>query len=118
MNKKHNIKQVSVEEFIEAISKLPSHARREHWIGWLSEYDEAGYYNRQPGKNRSARFSYNQMTSPEMLLWLIQAAGVKEELIKLAELDCNRVINKKSKSGAIRKHVPWEVLERALWRQK
>ncbi len=55
------------------------------------------------------------MTYPEMMLWLVQAAGIKEQLVKLAESDCNRVTNMKSKSKAIRDRVPWETLERALW---
>ena len=90
------IKEVSVEELIDAIKKLPAHERREHWIGWLSEYDEAGYYNRLPGKNRSAKFAYNHMTSPAMLLWLIKAS-VDKELVKSAEADSNLLDNPHAK---------------------
>jgi hypothetical protein len=115
MNKKISIKEVSVDELIDAIKKLPSDDIRNNWIGWLSEYDEAGYYDRQPDMNRSAKFAYNHMTSEHMLLWLIQAAGVNKDLVKLAKSDSDQFINMHQKSAAIRKRVPWAMLEHTLW---
>jgi hypothetical protein len=115
MSKKTNFKEVSVEEFIDAIRKLPSDQAQGRWIRWLSEYDEPGFYNRLPGMNRSAKFAYNHIANPGMLLWLIQAAGVEKHLVDLATVDSNKVKSKNAKTGAIRKRVPWETLERALW---
>lgn len=116
MSKKIQIKEVSIDEFMKAIQKLPSSERREQWLRWLNEYDEPGYYNRLPNMNRSAKFAYNHMSSPGMLLWLIQAARVKKGLVELAESDYNRAPdNVHTQCAAIRKRVPWDVLERALW---
>lgn len=116
MNKKTQIKEASIEEFIEAIRKLPSNEHRERWLRWLSGYDEPGYYNRLAGMNRSAKFAYNHIANPDMLLWLIQVAGVKKELVKLAESDYTQSPdNVHMQSAAIRKRVPWDVLEHALW---
>jgi hypothetical protein len=116
MSKKTQIEEVSIDEFMKAIRKLPSNERREQWLRWLSEYDEPGYYNRLPNMNRSAKFAYNNIANPEMLLWLIQAAGVEKGLVALAESDYNRSPdNVRTQCAAIRKRVPWDVLERALW---
>lgn len=116
MKKKVQVKQVSIEEFIEVLQTLPSSEYRDGWIRWLSEYDEPGYYKRLAGMNRSAKFAYNHMANPVMLLHLIQSAGVSKDLVKLAERDYARVPeNVHTQSAAIRKRVPWEVLERALW---
>jgi hypothetical protein len=41
------------------------------------EYDGPGAYGRIAGKQRDARFAYNHIVEPKMLLWLIKAAGVK-----------------------------------------
>lgn len=109
------IKEISVDEFMGAIKKLPSNERREHWLGWLAEYDEPGFYNRLAGQNRSAKYAYNHMASAGMLLWLIEAAGVKKGLVELAKSNCDRIDNVHQKCGAIRKQVPWAVLERSLW---
>jgi hypothetical protein len=116
MNKKSGIKEVSVDEFIDAIKKLPSAEPKNQWIRWLSEYDEPGYYNRLAGMNRSAKFAYNNIANPEMLLWLIQAAGIDKDLVDFAKSDCAKVSNVRRQSAAIRKRVPWAILERALWR--
>jgi len=117
MNKKVNIKEVSVDELIDAIRKLKSEKpEKKQWIHWLSEYDEPSYYNRLAGMNRSAEWAYNHLANPEMLLWLIEAAGIKKELVELAKSDCKQITNPNRQSGVIRKHVSWAMLERALWR--
>jgi len=115
MSKKTKIKEVSVEEFIEAIQKLPFDEIREGWIGWLSDYNNPGPYNRLPDQNHSASYAYNHIVYPEMLLWLIRASGVRDELVKLAESDSDKFTVLRQQAAAIRKRVPWEVLERALW---
>ena len=115
MSKRTKIKEVNIEEFVEAVQKLPFDDIREGWIGWLSDYNNPGPYNRRPNQNHSARYAYNQIVYPAMLLWLIRASGVSEELIKLAESDSNRFTMLRQQAAAIRKRVPWEVLQRVLW---
>jgi hypothetical protein len=115
MNKKSHAKEVSIEEFIEAIRKLPKHEHRERWIRWLSDYDKPGPFNRQAGEKRSAKFAYNNLAYPEMLLWLIQAAGIENGLVDMAKSDSEQFDNIRRKAAAIRNRVPWEELERLLW---
>jgi hypothetical protein len=109
-------KEVSIEEFIQAIKKLPKNPSRDRWISWLQEYDKPGYYKRQVGMNRSAKFAYNHLTNPEWLLWLIEAAGIDMDLVKLAKADSEYFDELHKKCAAIRKRVPWAALEHALWK--
>ena len=69
-----------------------------------------GYY-RQDEPNRGARFTFNHIMEPKMLLWLISASGLQIELVELAR---EASLNKKSMASscaAIRKAVPWQTLE-------
>jgi hypothetical protein len=115
MIKKTSFKEVDVDKFIDAIKKLPSDEIKNQWLRWLSEYDGPGYYNRLAGMDRSAKWAYNHLANPEMLLWLVQAAGVNKDLVKLAKSDCNQIINVNRAAGIIRKRIPWAELEHALW---
>ena len=114
MNKQIDIKEASVEGFIEAIRNLKSdQLEKKHWIGWLNEYDEPDYSER--GMKRSAKLAYNDMTSAVMLLWLIEAAHVDTDLVQLAVANCEKFDDVHQQCEAIRKQVPWSALERALW---
>ena len=113
---KNNFKDVSIEEFIEAVQKLPENEHREEWLRWLKGYDTPGPFDREPDKGHNARYVYNHLAYPEMLLWLIEAAGIDKHLVEAAAADSISVKSKNAKTGAIRKRVPWEVVERALWR--
>jgi hypothetical protein len=108
-------KEMSIDEFIQAVHKLPSDkplipykdgftTNKEQWVRWLSKYD----------RKRNARFVYNHLAYPEMMLWLIQAAGVKRHLVQLAQSECERFIEMHQKAAAIRDCVPWDVLINAL----
>ena len=106
--------EMSIEHFIETIKKLPKHEHREAWIRWLSDYDKAGPFKRQTGEKHSAKFVYNNLAFPEMLLWLIQSVGIEQGLIDMAESDSKQFENVRRKAAAIRKRVPWKDLERLL----
>jgi hypothetical protein len=103
--------EMTIAEFIQAIEKLPYDEPREWWIHWLSEYNTPGYYHRKVTKGRSAGFAYNHIAHPRMLLWLIEAAGVQRDFVKLAKIDYKKTDELHKQSAAIRKHVPWKVLE-------
>src|SRR5450755_1981595 len=47
-------------------------SQKEHWLGWLSEYDGPGAYGRT-NSNRSAEFTYNHINCAQMLFWLAEA---------------------------------------------
>ena len=42
--------------------------QKEHWLGWLSQYDGPGAYGRKTRSGRSAEFVYNHINCPPMLL--------------------------------------------------
>ena len=116
---------VSIKRFIQAIEPLPADkpvddphkwykTQKEHWLGWLGEYDGPGAYGRQI-KKREAKFAYNHIVEPKMLLWLIKAAGVKAELVKAAECDCGKASSMPQGAAAVRRHVPWEEIAATLW---
>jgi hypothetical protein len=116
-------KSVSIADFIRAIQQLPSDppventgtwykTQKEHWLGWLSEYHGPGAYGRKTAQVRDARFAYNHIVEPKMLLWIIKAAGFDSTAIILT-----KTASMQQQSAAIRRSVPWETLERALWGQ-
>lgn len=117
---------VSIAKFIRAIQNLPSDkprvqpgvwytTQKQHWLGWLREYDGPGAYGRIPGQSRDAKFAYNHVVCPEMLLWLIEAAGVRRELVDAARAAYQMGTTLMQKSGAIRRHVSWAELYKTLW---
>lgn len=118
-------KPVTIAQFIEAIKRLPEdepvehrslwyRTQKEHWLGWLSHYDEPGPYRRKTGQNRDAKFAYNHIVCPEMLLYLIRSIGLRRELVEEAERACESSSRLSQKSGAIRKVVPWSEVQRAI----
>lgn len=109
---------ITIAEFIHVIEKLPSDeprvrpgvwytTQKQHWLGWLGEYDGPGAYGRLPGRHRDAKFAYNHIVCPEALLWLVEAAGVRPELVQAAWSAYEAGTSLMQKSGAIRRHVPW-----------
>ena len=114
----------SVEKLINVIKKLPAdkevpsgtqgysryHSQKAHWLGWLSKKPGAKYY-RQDAPNRGAKFVYNHIMEPKMLLWLIAASGVDNKLIENAQKDSDNARTMASSCAAIRKVVSWEDLE-------
>lgn len=109
MSKEFNIKQ-----FIGVVQNLPPAEEQGQWIRWLSKYHTPGYYHRKIDKKRNARYVYNHLANPEMLLWLIQAAGVNKNLVRLAKSDSDKITNMNRASATIRRYVPWDVLGHAL----
>jgi len=89
-------------------------SQKEHWLGWLSEYDGPGFYNRQSGK-RSAEFVYNHINRAPMVLWLGEASGISKTKVsqaKRAALSARRGYS--SQCAAIRKIIPWDMIEGML----
>jgi hypothetical protein len=123
-------KEISIAFFIQAIKCLPSDkpknnarkwykTQKEHWIGWLSEYNGPGAYGRKSGQNRDAKFAYNHIMCSEMLLFLIRAIPLKPELIEAAEKEYQNgstLLQKAHSVGAIRKIVPWSEIYQSLYK--
>jgi hypothetical protein len=122
-------RRISVPALRRAIQKLPAGkplkrpgvwylTQREHWLGWSKEYDTQGAYDRIPGLNRDARYAYNHIVCPPMLLWLASAAGVKAGRVRAAKREAATLERMPAQAGAIRRHVPWELVAEALWPEK
>jgi hypothetical protein len=119
-------KEITIEQFRNAIKKMPSDepkvqpgiwykTQKEHWLGWLKYYRGAGAYRRKGGKKREAKFAYNHVVNFQMLIWIIEAAGVDKKLIKKAKSVIDDKKTMQANAGAIRKIVSWELLADALW---
>jgi hypothetical protein len=90
-------------------------SQKEHWIGWLLQYDGPGAYNRKRWKGRSAEFAYNHVRCPPMLLWLAEAAGVPKKKVLAAKRSALKAPqNLSGQSAALRKAIPWPIIEQCI----
>jgi hypothetical protein len=122
-------KEISISQFIRVINDLPYDkqivdvriwytTQKQHWLGWLDGYYGPGAYGRKNWKNRDAKFVYNHVVCPGLLLYLIRAIPLQPELIEAAEKASETYPSLMAKAGAIRKVVPWSEIYRALWGNK
>ena len=89
-------------------------SQKQHWIGWLREYSGPGYYGRKNSK-RSAEFVYNHIVCPPMVLWLAEASGVpRARIAKAQQAALSSSPQLQAQSAAIRKTIPWEMIEDRL----
>ncbi len=120
------MKDITIKQFTKAIRALPPDkcriypgkwytCQKEHWLGWLAEYDGPGAYDRKGGKNRNAKFAYNHIVEYRMLLWLVDAAGIPRSLVKTARGASAKPGTMQRKAAAVRKVVPWDLVAAALW---
>lgn len=121
----------TVDWLANAISKLPSDdpvprgtsgynnytTQKAHWLGWLNPSAGTGTYPRSGGKDRTARDVYNRIVEPKLLLWLVEAAGVPADLLHAAKAESAASTGLATRSAAIRKKIPWEILVSALKRK-
>jgi hypothetical protein len=90
-------------------------SQKEHWQGWLSEYDGPGAYGRKRWRGRSAEFVYNHIGCPPMLLWLAEAAGLSRSHVlaaKRSALSARR--NRATHCALIRKAIPWSAIDNSF----
>jgi len=118
----------SIKWLIQAIRRLPAdepvakghpgynnyRTQKEHWLGWLDPASGTGTYPRSSAPDRDARYVYNHIVEPKMLLWLISASGVRQELVEAAAEAAEAASSLAGKSAAIRKQVPWPEVAAAL----
>ncbi len=119
-------KEISITQFIQAIKRLPEDEPREyphkwyrtqkqHWLGWLEEYDGSGAYGRKTSLKRDAKYAYNHVVCPEILMYLFRVIPLQPELVKAAESAYQEGSTMMENSGAFRKVVPWAEIYLALW---
>ena len=118
----------SIKWLIDVIKQLPADAevktdhegynnyttQKDHWLGWLDPELGTGTYSRKSKPGRDAKYVYNHIVEPKMLLWLISAAGIDTELVGAAKAGADAAKSMQWKSAAIRKVVPWGIVEQAL----
>ena len=82
--------------------------QKQHWLGWLSEYDGPGYYGRKT-RTSSAEIVYNRLVCPYMLLWLAEASGLPKSKVLAAKRASSKSTGSSfaAQSAAIRRIVPW-----------
>jgi HNH endonuclease len=99
-------------------TELLSEPCKEGWLGWLKEYDGPGFYGRK-NPDRSARFIFNSINSASMIIWLAEAIGIEDRLLKraLKAADINGY-NKQRQAAAVRAVIPWELVEIHLEQSK
>lgn len=88
--------------------------QKDHWLGWLDPASTTGTYPRASGASGGAKGVYNRIVEPKMLLWLISAAGVDQDMVAAAQAACDQTAPMPTRAAAIRKAVPWRVVEEAL----
>ena len=119
---------IPVRKLLAAIRRLPADKPREtpgkwyltqheHWIGWLSQYDGPGAYGRDPTVRRDAKFAYNHIVEPEMLLYLAAAGGVDKRKVAMARKVASEGKTMMQKSGTIRQLLPLPIVAAALWHE-
>lgn len=88
--------------------------QHEHWLGWLRGYEGPGGYGRQ-NWSRSAAFVYNHIVNPQMLIYVAEATEVDGRVLKAAaKAALQSQATMGSMSGAIRRLIPWKVIEAGL----
>ena len=115
---------VEIVELLIAITRLPEDRRRqrsvwyesqkEHWIGWLFNYNSPGAYNRKVTRGRDAKFVYNHIVCPGLLTYLADASGVSRQLVKEVKRIEQSATTEMQRAGEIRRIIPWSVVHKAL----
>jgi len=88
--------------------------QKEHWLGWLGAFHGPGAYGRKSNAKRKTTHAATHIVEFKMLLWLIEAAGVRNGLVISARRDCTEASSLQQNSAAIRKHIRWDEREPAL----
>jgi hypothetical protein len=68
-----------------AINRNPWYkSQKEHWLGWLKDYDGPGFYQSKTHTGRDAKYICNHINCSPILLYLPEALRVPLELIQKA----------------------------------
>ena len=87
-------------------------SQKEHWLGWLAEYDGPGAYGRQTRQPRDAQYIYNHIQCAPMLFWLAEAVTIPEDTLEQAFIAVLAAPKKNaSQCATFRKLVSWGNIE-------
>jgi hypothetical protein len=88
-------------------------SQREHVTGWLEELDGPGAYDRK-SRGLGARHFWQHFQCAPGLLWVAEALGEDEDVVKRASEEASGAGRPASQCAAIRKVIPWERIEHLL----
>ena len=100
-----------------AINRDPWYkSQKEHWLGWLKDYDGPGFYKRKNHAGRDAKYIYNHIMCSPMLLYLPEALDVQRELIQKAFHAIIEANNPKmaKQCAIIRAIIPFDLVKEAI----
>lgn len=83
-------------------------SQREHMVDWFSKQNTLGkgkYKRIKP--NESARYTYNHLNCPGAILWMAEALGEEETILKDAMLAASMEPNVRSRSKIVRAKISW-----------
>jgi len=104
---------------LEGSKKVWYKSQKEHWLGWLSEYNGPGAYGRVKWGDRDAYYIYNHIQCAPMLLWLAEALSVHRPVLLKAKREVMKSGNNgASQCSALRKVIPWEMVYAKLLKKK
>ncbi|SNU02223.1 hypothetical protein SAMN06298212_1292 [Ruaniaceae bacterium KH17] len=89
---------------------------RDHMTQWFrsQESNGRGAYTRDT-PNASAKRTYNRLLNPISVLWIAEALGEDEGVLRQASAAAQAESNYRSRPATVRKYVPWSrVYELAL----
>lgn len=123
------IRSYSIREMLLAVRRLPAHmpesdrlpmggyaSHRDHWTGWLEEYDGPGYYGRS-NWNRDARYVYQHLNNGNIIVWLNEAVGESPRLIRLTIAKMRTAGPRaQAEAATARRFLPWERAATLLFR--
>lgn len=108
---------VKLEEAIELRRKGRSiwyRSQKEHWLGWLKEYNGPGAYGRM-NWDHDAEYIYDHIQCAPMLLWLGEALGLSDRVLRKASHAAIASGNNSARQcSALRKEIPWLAIAVAM----
>lgn len=94
--------------------KARHRSQQEHLLGWLAEYNGPGAYRRKTHTG-TARDFYQRFRCVAGLLWLAEALGEDQQILRAAVADVLAAgSNPSSQCAAFRRKVPWTRVEELL----
>ena len=109
-------RQHTIKVFCAAIERLskPTPLSDQLPIGWLKEYLSPGYYDRQNFVD-DARTAYQRLNNGRMIVWLNEAAGEDDRIIRAAIIAMDERDHPQTEAKFARRVLPWDGLERLLF---
>lgn len=86
-------------------------SERQHMCAWFrgQRTKGGGAYTRDT-HNRSAKRTYNRLLNATSVLWIAEALGVDEDLLRNAAAEALSEVDYRRRPAIVRRHVPWDTI--------